>query len=53
MGAFKEIVMDGTFRGAPLPTNVFWVAAINPSTQPKLEEEMASRATARDLGTQV
>ena len=31
MGEMKNIFMDGTFDGIALPSNIFWVAAINPS----------------------
>jgi len=35
MGMVKEVFMDHTLDGVPLPKNIFWVAAMNPSDTPK------------------
>ena len=34
LGLFKQIVMDGMFGGKKLPSNMFFITAINPSFKP-------------------
>lgn len=48
LGLFKEMFIDGTLHGKILPKNIFFTAAINPSTSEKLEQHKPIEIHRRD-----
>ena len=44
LGLFKEMFMDSTLHGNNLPTNIFFTAAINPSSKTTDDEKVVHRS---------